>query len=802
MSEASAYSHPAEPDFGGRIGRTVADSEPWWPDPLLPTGRPNVVLVVLDDAGFAHFGCYGSSIETPTIDRLAANGLRYNNFHTTALCSPTRACLLTGRNHHAVQMRAISNMDSGYPNMRGALPPSAATVAEVLRQGGYATLAAGKWHLAPMSECTAAGPFTNWPLQKGFDRYYGFLQGETDQFHPELTHDNHFVDRPGVDRPGVDRPSVDRPGVDRPGVDRPGVDRPGNTTGAGDYHLSEDLVDRSIGYVRDLTSLVPERPFLLYLAFGATHSPHQAPQSYLDKYRGRFDAGWDVMRQQCYERQLELGVIPAGTELAPRNPGVRPWDELSVNEQRFACRLQEAFAAMLDHTDAQIGRLVELLDQIGRLDDTMLIVMSDNGASQEGGATGTFDEMRYFNGMIEDVDEAVAQLDLIGGPRSHSNIPWGWAQVGNTPLKWYKQNTHGGGVRDPMIVHWPAQLAGQQGQIRTRFCYATDIAATILDAAGLGMPAVVNGVEQMPVTGESLLPSLVGVEAPVQRATQYFEMLSHRGIWHEGWKAVTHHRPGASFDDDCWELYHLDDDFSEARDRAAHEPERLQDLVERWWAEAERYGVLPLDDRGIAHLFRLSRRAGTPTARRRFVYYPPVSHIVADACPSPSRDFTLAIDVDHSANSDGASGDGALVARGTINSGFVLLVREGHPEFDYNCFRTHTRVRSPQPLASGPHRIEVAVARNGAEGASLQLSVDGEVMAMAEIPLLLRLLSSTGMDLGRSLAPVTEDYHAPFVYPGTIRSVVFDFAGPTATEPSARTSAEVAAEVRAAMTRQ
>src|SRR5262245_54897000 len=340
-----SYKHPSGEEFGGKIGRTVAESTPWWPDAPLPKGSPDVVLVVLDDSGFSHFGCYGSTIETPHVDRLAGDGWRFTSFHTTALCSPTRAALLTGRNPHAVQMRGISNMDTGFPNMRGAIPRSAATLAELLRDRGYATFATGKWHLAPMSECTAAGPFQNWPLQRGFDRFYGFMQGETDQFHPELTSDNHFVDPPGRPEDG--------------------------------YHVSEDVVDRSIAMIRDQVSLVPERPFFLYLAFGATHSPHQAPRAYLEKYRGRFDEGWDVVRERWFARQLELGVIPRGTRLAPRNPGVRPWGELSENERRFAARLQEAFAAFLDHTDAQIGRLVEFLRGIGRLENTFLVVMSD-----------------------------------------------------------------------------------------------------------------------------------------------------------------------------------------------------------------------------------------------------------------------------------------------------------------------------------------------------------------------------------------------------------------------------------------
>ncbi len=757
-----AYRHPSGEQFEGELGRTVEESTPWWPESPLPTGSPNVVVIVLDDTGFAHFGCYGSTIETPCVDALAADGLRYTGFHTTALCSPTRACLLTGRNHHAVGMRAVSNMDSGYPNMRGALPRSSATLAELLRESGYATFAAGKWHLAPMSECTAAGPYRNWPLQRGFDRYYGFLQGETDQFHPELTRDNHFIDPPGNHEDG--------------------------------YHVSEDIVERCIGMIRDQVSLVPERPFFAYVAFGATHSPHQAPREYLEKYRGRFDTGWDVARAEWFARQCELGIVPPGTVLAPHNPGVRPWNELSENERRFAARLQEAFAAMLDHTDQQIGRVVEFLRSIGRLDDTLLVVMSDNGASQEGGPTGVLDEMRWFNGMREDVDAAVERIDDIGGPHSHSNIPWGWAQAGNTPLKWYKQNTHGGGVRDPLVIHWPARL-GRPGALRHGFCHAIDLTPTILDVIGVEAPAVFAGVPQMPLHGTSLAPTFDDGQADPLRSVQYFEMLGHRGIWRDGWKAVTHHRAGTPYDEDRWELYHLDEDFSECHDLAEREPARLKELVELWWQEAEQHGVLPLDDRGIAVLFRAAPRAGLPTTRKRFLYYPPVSHIVADACPSPARGFTLTVELEHP---EGA-GDGALVARGSINSGFVLYVRDGRLHFDYNGFHEHSLVRADRPLRPGRQRVELRVERNPDRSAEISLSVAGEVLAEGHLPRLLRMLSSTGMDLGRSLAPVNEDYEAPFDYPGRIDTVLFEL--PERRRPGDE-QAEAEAQARAALTRQ
>lgn len=408
--------------FEGVIGRTHNDSTPWWPTPKrVGDGSPNVVIILLDDTGFAHFGCYGSSIETPNIDRLAEAGLRYANFHTTALCSPTRACLLTGRNHHSVGMRAISNFNPGFPNMRGYISPHAATLAEILRDEGYATMAVGKWHLAPMEHASVAGPFDHWPLQRGFNRFYGFMQGETDQFYPELTYDNHPIDPPFGPEEG--------------------------------YHVTEDFIDKSIQFIRDQKSIRPDQPFFLYLATGATHAPHQAPREFIEKYRGRFDAGWDIIRKEWYERQLRMGIIPLGTKLAPRNPGVQPWEELSENAKKFALRLQEAFAAFLDHTDHHIGRLLSFLEELGELDNTLIILLADNGASMEGGHTGVMDEFKYFNAILEDVDAIQDRLDDIGGPRSHSNIPWGWAQVGNTPLKWYKSHIFGGGVRDPLIIH-------------------------------------------------------------------------------------------------------------------------------------------------------------------------------------------------------------------------------------------------------------------------------------------------------------------------------------------------------------
>lgn len=729
---------PNEPDFGGRIGLTYQDSEPWWPPAPPAWGGPNVVVVVLDDTGFGHFGCYGSELATPNIDRLAGGGLRYTGFHTTALCSPSRAALLTGRNPHAVGMRAVSNWSTGFPHMRGGISPRAATVAEVLRGRGYATYAAGKWHLAPMEECSAAGPHTSWPLQKGFDRFYGFLQGEADQFHPELTSDNGHIAPPRRPEDG--------------------------------YHVSEDIVDQATGWIGDLKSVRPERPFFLYLAFGATHAPHQAPAEYLERWRGRFADGYDRARERWFARQRELGVVPEGTTLAPRNPGVPAWDDLTDNQRAFSERLQEAFAAMLEHTDAQIGRLVGFLEGRGLLDDTILMVLSDNGASREGGPLGVMDEFSFFNGAWEDVDEIVAhRLDDIGGPHSHSNYPWGWAQAGNTPLRWYKQNTYGGGVRDPLVVHWPAGIAAR-GEIRPQFCHAVDITPTILDLTGAVLPETLNDVPQIPLHGASIAPTFDDPAAPAARSVQYFEQMGHRGLYADGWKITTYHEQGQPFDDDEWALFDLTTDYSECHDVAAEHPEKLRELIDLWWAEAERHGVLPLDDRTI-ELFVATPRPGGVHDRREYVYHPPLSHLPAEASPPlGGRAWTLTLDVDVPTGPV----EGVLYARGGHNVGHTFFIQDGVLHFDYNALGTHHRASAPVALAPGAHVLTARFDRAGS-GGILTIGVDGEDRAGVEVPKIIRMLGSTGTDFGsNSLSPVVDDYESPFAFTGTVRRAHFD----------------------------
>jgi len=728
-------SSPNEPDFGGRIGRTYRDSTPWWPDPPSGLGQPNVVMVVLDDTGFAHFGCYGSELATPRIDRLAAGGLRYTGFHTTALCSPSRAALLTGRNPHAVGMRGVSNWDTGYPHMRGGISSRVATVAEMLRAHGYATYAAGKWHLAPMEECSAAGPHHNWPLQKGFDRFYGFLQGETDQFYPELTSDNGHIDPPRRPEDG--------------------------------YHVSEDIVDKATGWIGDLQSVRPDRPFFLYLAFGATHAPHQSPLDYRLKWRGKFDEGYEVARQRWFARQLEMGIVPEGTTLAPRNPGVPAWDELTANQRMFSARLQEAFAAMLEHTDAQIGRLVDFLERRGVLDNTLLLVLSDNGASREGGPFGVMDEFSFFNAAWEDVDDVVAhRLDDIGGPHSHSNYPWGWAQAGNSPLRWYKQNTYGGGVRDPLVVHWPNGIA-DRGAIRRQFCHAVDITPTILDVTGA---TVAEDHAQIPMHGAPVTATFNDPDAPPARSIQYFEQMGHRGLWSDGWKVTTYHQEGEPFDDDEWALFQLDTDFSECHDMADEYPDRLRGLIDAWWVEAGRHGVLPLDDRSI-ELFAARPRPGTVHARADYVYYPPLAHIPADAAPPlGARSWTITADVDIP---EGGV-EGVVYARGGHNVGHVFFVKDGALQFDYNALGTHYRAKAMLPSPTGRHELTVSFERSG-PGGTLTLVFDGEELSSIEIPKIVRMLGSTGLDVGRdALSPVVDDYGPPFAFTGVIDRISFN----------------------------
>jgi arylsulfatase len=632
--------------FEGVIGRTFADSTPWWPPiPSAPDNAPNIVVVLLDDVGYAQFSCYGSDIATPTFDRLAAAGLRFANFHTTALCSPTRACLLTGRNHHANGMARIVEFPSGFPGYDATIPPENGFVSQILRANGYATFAVGKWHLTPAHEMAPGGPRDHWPTRKGFDRFYGFLAGETDQFHPDLVADGEQVWPPATPEEG--------------------------------YHLTEDLADRAIGFVDDLRAYSPTKPFFMWLTPGACHAPHQAPRDYIERYRGQFDDGWDAWRDAVFARQTDSGLLPPGTELSERPSWVPPWSSLSGEQRRLYARMMEVYAGFLTHTDEQVGRVVDHIERIGELDNTLVLVMSDNGASAEGGPTGSYNEAYFFNLEPESLEENLRRINDLGGPNANNHYPWGWAWAGNTPLKRFKRDTHEGGVCDPLIAHWPARL-GRPGETRQQYVHAIDVAPTLLELVGIEAPAVIEGIEQSAFDGASFASVLHDASAKSPRATQYYEMLGSRALYHDGWKAVVFHPPAIaaydgtdagrrSFDDDIWELYHVAEDFSECHDVAAEHPDKLAELQALWWTEAERNDVLPLNNQ--------PGRFGDRRFRRdRYVFNADVGSIPEAMAPNlRNRAFSIAAAI--TVPTDGDC-DGIIVSHGGHSGGYALYIAD------------------------------------------------------------------------------------------------------------------------------
>ncbi|MFW2332615.1 arylsulfatase [Ilumatobacter sp.] len=719
------------------IGRTIADSTPAWPEPPQPpAGAPNILVVLLDDVGFSDFGCYGGDAATPTIDRLAATGIRFTGFHTTAMCSTTRAALLTGRNHHSVGVGCLANFDSGYPGYRGKLARSAGTIAEMLRPHGYRTYMTGKWHVTPLHETGPTGPTDGWPLARGFDRFYGFLDAETDQYSPELVRDNTHVTAPGTFESG--------------------------------YHLTADLVDESIRMLAEHRAADPDRPWFMYVAPGACHAPHQVPRELIDHYDPLFADGWDAARERRLARMIDMGIVPVGTELPERNPRVAPWDEMSADERRVAQRLQAAYAAMLDHTDRHLGRLVEFLQVTEQLDDTLVLVLSDNGASQEGGPLGFVNALGPFNLIHETTETKLARLDDIGGPDTHTNFPWGWAMAANTPLKRYKQNTHGGGIRDPLVVSWPAGI-DDPGGLRHQFAHCSDVVPTLLDVVGIAPPDDVNGVSQQPIEGTSFSAALNDPAADTGKQVQYFEMFSHRGIWLDGWKAVAYHAPGTPIGDDVWELYHLDADFNEVHDLAATEPERLASMIDRWWAEAEAHQVLPLDDRfGERFAENAARVHG---ARTHYEFWAGMGHLASDVAPDVrSRSYRIVAEVE--IPDDGA--DGVLVAHGDATSGYTLYVDDRHLVHDLNVGGTHHVVRSDRPVEPGRRELGFRMERADGIGTGT-LSIDGvDVGSMETDHSFFTLISFSGLDIGLDRGSPVGLYDAPFSFTGTLRRVVVD----------------------------
>ncbi len=760
-------------DGSAILGRTIADSTPaFTSSPKPPPGAPNVLLIVLDDLGYGQLGCFGSDIDTPNVDRLAADGLRYRSFHVTALCSPTRACLLTGRNHHSVGMGFLTDIPMGFPGYTGRIPRSAAALPRILRDAGYSTMAVGKWHLTPRWEQSASGPFELWPLGLGFERHYGFLAGDTNQWTPALVRDNQFIDPPRTPDQG--------------------------------YHLTEDLADAAIRMIQDQKQATPNKPFFCYFATGAMHAPHQAPREWIDRYRGRFDLGWDRWRQELFARQLASGVVPEGTALTERPSWVEAWDAATPDARLVYARMMEVFAGFLSHADAQIGRVLAFLESIGSLDDTLVLLLSDNGTSAEGGPRGSFNEHRFTHDIADDIEDLLARLDELGGHRAYNHYAWPWAWAGNTPFKLWKRYTWLGGVRTPLIVRYPRCITPEDaGEVRPQFCHAVDVFSTILDATGIEALSIVDGVPQQPVDGASLVPTMHDPAARSPRETQYFEMLGSRAIYHRGYKAVTNHvgnqmsaerelmEGSRNFDTDHWCLYDLRTDFSEANDLSDAKPELCRQLVEMWWAEAGRNNVLPLDDSLILRISALEPSPHDLRVSGRFV--PGGGFIQEDVLPALGGGFRIRAkvtvpDVPGAGSDPGAASEpgaepepveGVLAALGDWSNGFALYVSEGRPVLTINLFGDPVSASSSERLEPGPHLIVAEYRREGTGGGPMAIGVDGAraseiVRVPRDLPFRWQI-GGAGLLIGRDSGfPVSEDYEPPFPFTGTIEEVVID----------------------------
>lgn len=660
------------PTFSGTINLDIRDSVPDWSPyepPRAPDGAANVLYIVLDDVGFAALNCYGGPIETPNIDRIASRGLRYTQWHTTALCSPTRSCLLTGRNATRNSMACITEAAIGFPNASGAIPPENGMLSEILNEIGWDTYAVGKWHLCPTAEMNLAATRRNWPCGRGFERFYGFLGGETNQWYPDLVYDNHPVDQPSSPEEG--------------------------------YHFTDDITDKAITFIVDAKSIAPEKPFFLYYAPGACHAPHHAPTEWSDRYRGRFDMGYEAMRASILARQKEMGLVPDDVELPPLNPigtpqtrtgpegqplpeldYTRPWDSLSAEEQRLFARMAEVYAGFLSHTDHHIGRLLDVIEQLGEMENTLILVVSDNGASGEGGPNGSVNESLFFNDIPDDIARNLAAIDDLGGPKTYNHYPNGWAMAFNTPFKMWKRYEYNGGSSDPCIISWPKGIT-TQGEIRSQYAHAIDLVPTILDCLGVEAPDSIKGYTQSRFDGVSLRPTFAGAEVPSPRTTQFYAMLGSRAIWHEGWKAVTNH-PTVSgwghFNDDEWELYHVAVDRSETRNLAAEYPDKLRELINLWFAEAGANSAFPLDDRSPLEVLTTPRPVLTKP-KNRYRYYPDAAEVPeAQAVNIHNRSYSIGALVDI----PGPGAEGVLFAHGSNFGGHALYLKNNRLHYISN----------------------------------------------------------------------------------------------------------------------
>ncbi len=756
--------------FPGVVGRTADVSKAAWPRPnRAREGAPNVLFIVLDDTGFGQLGCFGSPIRTPNIDALAADGLRYNNMHTTALCSPSRSCCLTGRNHHSNGMACITEGSMGYPGSNGIIPFENGFLSEILLQHGYNTYAVGKWHLTPAEQTSAAGPYDRWPLGRGFERYYGFLGGDTHQYYPELVRDNSQTE-------------------------------PEKTPEEG-YHLTVDLVEKAKAMIADAKQVAPSKPFFLYFATGAMHAPHHVPKEWADKYKGQFDDGWDAYREKVFARQKELGIIPANATLSRHDPDVQDWNALSADERRLYARMMEVFAGFLEHTDHWIGELVKFLKELGEYDNTLIMLISDNGASAEGGPTGSVNENKFFNNVPDSLKQNLAAIDDIGGPKYFNHYPWGWTHAGNTPFRRWKRETYRGGVSDPFIVCWPKGIKAR-GEVRTQYAHAIDMMPTVLQALGIEPPPTIRGVTQSPIEGHSFAHTFDSAKAPSNHVTQYFEMFGHRSLYHDGWRAVCPW-PGTSFtesgrtfgdpisydklielDAKGWELYDLTKDPTETMNLAEKERDRLIAMIGMWYVEAGKYNVLPIDSRGTLRFG--VQRPQIAVDRTRYVYYPGTQVVPSSAAPKVLN-CAHSLSVEATVPDGGA--EGVLFAMGGNDGGFAFYVQNGKLTYGYNYVAdSHFKVESSQPLPTGRHIFSAQFDPTGpadaAKGkgtpAKITLLVDGKPAGKGDLPVTIPL--SLGLGAGVSVgadpgSPTMPDYAPPFAFTGQVHKALVDVTG-------------------------
>ncbi|MGW5111877.1 arylsulfatase [Nocardia sp. NPDC004123] len=772
--------------FPGTVGRTIDQSSPAWPRPVRAAAdAPNVVLIVFDDVGYGQLGCYGSPIATPRLDELAADGLLYSNMHTTALCSPSRSCIMTGRNHHANGMAAVTEFAIGYPGYDGNIPFSNGFLSEMLLARGYNTYAVGKWHLTPADQESAAGPYDRWPLGRGFERFYGFLGGDTSQWYPDLVYDNHQVE-------------------------------PERTPEEG-YHLTEDLADKAIQFVADAKQAAPNKPFFLYFCPAAAHAPHHVPREWADQYQGQFDDGWESYRETVFARQKRLGIIPADAELSEQDPDVPDWNSLSPDARRLAARMMEVYAGFLTHTDHHIGRVLDFLKEIGEFDNTIVVVVSDNGASSEGGVTGTTNELQFFNNAQESIEESLRDIDELGGPTTFNHYPWGWTWAGNTPFRRWKRETYRGGTSDPFLIHWPRGIASR-GEVRTQYAHLIDIVPTVLDLLDIAPPLTINGVEQTPLHGVSFAHTLDDPATPTHHHTQYFEMLGHRAIDHDGWRAVCPW-PGPSFaeserpfgtpitaqdladlDAEHWELYHVARDFAENHNVAAQHPDKLAELIRLWYAEAGQYQVLPIDGRAVARLF--DERPQLTENRTRYTLRPDTQALPPAIAPRLfNRPHSITADV--TIPGDGA--EGVLLCEGGYTGGWSFYLQHGRLHYVHNYVRrSWLTVSSEEPIPAGRHRLGFEFLPTGfpdftqGKGAPgrASLYLDGGLVGQADFPVTTPIIFNPGgLRCGANPGSVvTSDYRAPFRFTGTLHSVTVDISGASISD--------AASEMRAALGRQ